>query len=1180
MEVLKVCTVNVNGFRNGTKRQNYFTYFHDSPYDVILLQETHVQKTDIQNWTHEWGKLSFWNCGPTNKTCGVGILINTPKISHVLETKSDTEGRILTVKLKLEDVLLQIVNIYVPDNPQNRVVFFQHLHTYLVDDAKIIMGGDFNMVEDVALDRLGGTNTSQHKQGLTQLQSVKQRYALVDKWRQKNPTKSEFTWTSPKQHEVIQSRLDRFYIDKGIEYLRTDYYLNKFSDHKFVIVELRIRSRDSNSTYWKLNTQVLSEIGYITHINSCIDAHKAKKATFPTITSWWDNLKYTIQLDSIEYCITRNRRNRQKITEVQQEIQTESDKVNPDKNKTEVLLNDLNHLQHNNRGAQVRSRDKTTLNEEKPTKYFFALENSRQTSANIRQLTYTVEDSTITLTDKDEIRKYLVSYYGQLYTGEKPDENAQNEILDATDKVLTQSDRDNLEKTITTNEILLTIQETAGNKAPGIDGLPKEFYETFYDKLKDDLTELANEIYLNNKPLAPTHEIGIITLKRKEEGKINIENWRPITLLCADYKIITKTITRRLRRILDKILHPNQTCSVVGRQIQSNIYLIRDIISYMIDKRQRTYIISFDFRKAFDTLNQDFLIKTLEKMEFGNIFITFIRNIYAHRSSWIKNNGELSSPIDIKNGILQGCPISLPLFCIAAETLANKIRQDTAVKGIKIPGQPEETKLSQFADDTTLLTQDEKSINKAIEIFHTFGRASGCKLNENKQKGLALVTAHYPQTIIPIKWNEKTGLKTLGVYFFPDLHFTKVFNWNLILIKLEKNLSHMKYRSLSLQAKVMILNALCLSKVWYISILFDVSTKAFQKLERIIFKFLWDDKGVEPIKRQFIYLKKQEGGLGLIHPQHQGVALRLKYFYDITDPKKTESWIFFARYWLARRLPKYNPQWSFLTKNNCAKYNGPHLPLHYERLEDDFVRYKPSLDKVKDKTTKNICDAIKTIEFKGIQPKIQQIWNITLQKNITWKKLWVHNYSSYAVGTMGNVLFKIMHNCLPTRVRLKKQELKRNRNYQATCKYCSLDETTMHIMADCKLANVVWDNYEPVYNKIIPEVNFDKRAAVLTYNLLNAAKWAKKLLLTLTTIILFELWNSRNKFEKENTIPNLSKSIKIINANMNSIVKAHFEQLKAQNNLDLFETKFAIKSGVCELRQGILKHVLPSTEIT
>ena len=98
------------------------------------------------------------------------------------------------------------------------------------------------------------------------------------------------------------------------------------------------------------------------------------------------------------------------------------------------------------------------------------------------------------------------------------------------------------------------------------------------------------------------------------------------------------------------------------------------------------------------------MLNTLRHFNFGDKFVNFIQNIYTDRESMVMNNGFLTKRININRGILQGCPISLPLFCIIAETLANKIRQSTTLQGIKLPGCKETLKLIQYADDTNTIT--------------------------------------------------------------------------------------------------------------------------------------------------------------------------------------------------------------------------------------------------------------------------------------------------------------------------------------------------------------------------------------------------------------------------------------------------------------------------------------------
>ena len=111
------------------------------------------------------------------------------------------------------------------------------------------------------------------------------------------------------------------------------------------------------------------------------------------------------------------------------------------------------------------------------------------------------------------------------------------------------------------------------DSAPGIDGLPMEFYRTFWYLIKEDFTNLVNYIFFEKKEITKTMKTAIISLIPKTTTEeTNIAKWRPISLLCIDYKIITKTITNRLLPTLSEIISITQSAAVPGRRIYMTIF--------------------------------------------------------------------------------------------------------------------------------------------------------------------------------------------------------------------------------------------------------------------------------------------------------------------------------------------------------------------------------------------------------------------------------------------------------------------------------------------------------------------------------------------------------------------------------------------------------------------------------
>ena len=104
-----------------------------------------------------------------------------------------------------------------------------------------------------------------------------------------------------------------------------------------------------------------------------------------------------------------------------------------------------------------------------------------------------------------------------------------------------------------------------------------EFYKLFYDLLGEILVTSLNEAYGENE-LTISQRRGIITLLPKEDGSLlDLQNWRPITLLNVDLKIAAKAIAKRLETVLPKLIHPDQTGFVKGRYVGENIRLISDV---------------------------------------------------------------------------------------------------------------------------------------------------------------------------------------------------------------------------------------------------------------------------------------------------------------------------------------------------------------------------------------------------------------------------------------------------------------------------------------------------------------------------------------------------------------------------------------------------------------------------
>ena len=132
------------------------------------------------------------------------------------------------------------------------------------------------------------------------------------------------------------------------------------------------------------------------------------------------------------------------------------------------------------------------------------------------------------------------------------------------------------------------------DKFLGIDGIPIEFYKEFIETVKKDLQKTFHEILFTNKITPKTWIQAIITLIPKKGDTNFLKYWRRISLLCVDYKVLTKILANRLKYILPDIISTEQNCSIPNRTIFDNLFLIRDIITYTKQKNNYFYLLQID----------------------------------------------------------------------------------------------------------------------------------------------------------------------------------------------------------------------------------------------------------------------------------------------------------------------------------------------------------------------------------------------------------------------------------------------------------------------------------------------------------------------------------------------------------------------------------------------------------
>jgi len=269
-------------------------------------------------------------------------------------------------------------------------------------------------------------------------------------------------------------------------------------------------------------------------------------------------------------------------------------------------------LIYENRGKGLIVHSKTRWIEqgEKPTKYFFNLEERNYNHKTIKELKHPDGKS---VTKEEEILEEIQIFYKELYTSITSVENASfsSFIENLELPRLEESVSSELEGEITLKECKGTLCTFSRGKSPSEDGFTWEFCNCFLDLLLQDFVDSFNASY-RAREMAPSQRRGLITLVPKEDSDLStLANWRPITLLNIDYKTASNVITKRLKKVLTLLINPDQTGFIKGRYIGQNIRLINDILEQTKLRNIPGILLQLDFRKAFDTIECEFIQRTI-----------------------------------------------------------------------------------------------------------------------------------------------------------------------------------------------------------------------------------------------------------------------------------------------------------------------------------------------------------------------------------------------------------------------------------------------------------------------------------------------------------------------------------------------------------------------------------------
>lgn len=929
MPLVHAASLNLNGARQALKRQELFRTIDQKNIDVMFIQETHSDASNSVDWAKEFCGLTVLSHN-SNVSGGVGILFSkrcTPISYHVDEI---LKGRLLKVRAQFEDVFYVFVCVYAPTASIDRMIFLNILDQVLAgcDSSDfLLVGGDFNCTA-LAIDR---NHVEPHLPSRKKMVEVIETNEIEDIWRNFHDNQRQYTWTHCYNGYMSLARLDRFY---GFRH-QLNFYKKcvivpvGFSDHSMISCFFSFGNIKPKSAYWHFNTALLEDNRFKEAFIYFWKMFRADKHLYSSLQQWWDIGKVRIRQLCQQYTlnVTRDLTFNLKsleadIIKLQSFLGNADDKDCIEKIRLKkILLKDL--VERRAQGALVRSRFRNATEMDAPSRYFFSLEQKNGQKRLIQALR---SESGSLLTETSDIRKQATTFYSDLFKSAFTEQPMLSDtFLNGLPKLRKKS-AELLDKPLALEELQAAVGGMQNGRTPGIDGLPVEFYKVFWTVIGQDLLDMLNASISEGKlPLSCRR--AVLTLVPKKGDLTDIKQWRPLSLLCIDCRIFSKVLANRLRRVMEEVIHIDQTYCVPGRSIFDNVSLIRDTMEVCGLLKEKVGFILIDQLKAYDRVEPMFLWKVLEAFGFKAGFISMLKVMYSDIESLLKVNGGLGAPFKVERGIRQGCSLSGMLYALSFEPLLHRLRN--VLSGVHLQNTNSVLRLSAYADDLVLMINKQEDIDKFVSIFKDFEQLSSAKINWSKSEAFLYGEWLDTPPTLPnsLTW-KRGGFKYLGVYLGDKTFIQK--NWDGITEKVKGRILKWKWLlpHLSYKGRVLIINNLVASLLWHKLVCVDPPPNLLSTVQAFLVDFFWDR--LHWIPQSVLFLPKEEGGQGLIHLASRTAAFRLQHIQRLLTGPEDLTWRGVACAILST-LGNFNLNLSLFLMDP-AKLNFSGLPVFYQGL--------------------------------------------------------------------------------------------------------------------------------------------------------------------------------------------------------------------------------------------------------
>ena len=1003
---ITIATLNINGFNapahsmTGIEKWSAVNRIMSVQNIAILaIQEAHLDDTLLNRVNQLYGKRITIISSPDPNTprasAGVAFAINKRLIKPNNITIFELlEGRALALKIQWHDnEETTLLNIYTPHTRASQPEFWNKVDTrkqlYRLRNPDFMLG-DFNVTEDT-VDRYPPHPDDAN--AITALRNVRHKWGLHDAWRHAYPNYKVYTYRATHNDNPIKSRLDRIYITPQVSQHSYNWQHGATpvpTDHWLVLV--RFAPRDSpyiGNGRWSLNTHSLNnknltsaliEHGMILQqaLNNTAEAHTDRNTTNPQLL--WKQYKNTITSTAKKHNKETYYKFNSRISALKKDIhniaQHPDFTIDTTMGTTEAILaQELNHLEKkHSKDKKDKLRAEIALHGEKLGGVWSAISKDVKPRDTIYRLKIPNSNPPQYERCTKNMAQLARNYHENLQQREQLPHHNQDENIALLERLLDEIPNnqklDNQQQTamnwpITQDQVLRAINLTKNGTATGLDGCPYELWKTLnniystttrnsqngFDIIKT-LTIVFNDI--RNHGVDPRSDFaqGWMCPIYKKKDRTEISNYRPITILNTDYKILAKVLAIQLMDHIHPLVHEDQAGFIPRRSIFNHIRLAQSIISYAEISETNGAIVALDQEKAYDRIHHNYLWKTLQVFQLPHTFITTVRSLYQHATTRVAINGVLSAPFNVQRGVRQGDPLSSPLFDLAIEPLACTIRNNPLIKGINIPNIPQNPKINMFADDTTLFLSEHDRLDTVQETLDHWCMVSGAKFNIEKTEIVPIGSEDFrarvsntrkinPQDLEPLDACihiavDGEAIRSLGAWIGNNTN--DMAPWEPILDQIKKDLHRWNRNKPTLHGRKIIIQAIIGGRTQFLTKAQGMPTAIESALTKIMRDFMWEEDSSPRIALDFLNIPTSEGGLDLLNIQSRNEAIEITWLKTYLDfSPRRHTWATITDLIINKAAP---PGISLLARINSflQSWDAPTRGVRLDTLNSSIIR--------------------------------------------------------------------------------------------------------------------------------------------------------------------------------------------------------------------------------------------------